>query len=60
MELEFNVYREGNNVLGNYYRITAWRGERYLGDRIFAGYTRKESLRLAREIVRERGELFGY
>lgn len=58
MRLEFNVYREGNNILGNYYRITAWRGGSYLGEKIFAGYTRKESLSLAREIVRERGELF--
>lgn len=58
MRLEFNVYREGNNILGNYYRITAWRGGSYLGEKIFAGYTRKESLSRAREIVRERGELF--
>lgn len=60
MKLEFNVYREGNAVLGNYYRITAWRGASYLGEQIYAGYTRRESLSLARERVRERGELFPY
>lgn len=60
MKLDFNVYREGNAVIGNYYRITVWRGESYLGEQIYAGYTRKEALSLARERVRERGELFAY
>jgi hypothetical protein len=55
--IDFNVYREGNNILGSYYRITAWRGASYLGEGIYAGYTRRESLRLARESVRERGGL---
>jgi hypothetical protein len=57
VKLDFNVYREGNAVLGNYYRITVWRGESYLGEGIYAGYTRKESLSMARESVRERGGL---
>lgn len=57
MKLEFNTYREGNNILGNYYRVTAWRGSSYLGEQIYAGYTRRESLSLARESVRERGGL---
>lgn len=60
MRLELNIYREGNNIIGNYYRITAWKGSSYLGERVYAGYTRKESIRLARERVKERGELFSY
>ena len=57
MKLEFNVYKEGNNIIGSYYRVTAWRGSSYLGEGIYAGYTRKESLSLARESVRDRGGL---
>lgn len=57
MRLEFNIYRDRNNILGRFYRITAWRGDSYLGEGIYAGYTRAESLRLARESVRERGGL---
>lgn len=57
MRVQFNIYREGNNVIGSFYRVTAWEGERYLGEGIYAGYTRKESLSMARESVRERGGL---
>ena len=57
MRLEFNIYRDGNNIIGSFYRVTAWRGESYLGEGIYAGYTRRESLALARESVRERGGL---
>ena len=57
MKVELTAYREGNNILGNYYRVSAWRGMQYLGQQIYAGYTRSESLRLARESVRERGGL---
>jgi hypothetical protein len=37
--------------------VSAWRGMQYLGNQIYAGYTRAESLRLARESVLERGGL---
>lgn len=57
MRLEFNIYRESNNIIGSFYRVTAWRGNIYLGEGIYAGYTRRESLRLARESVRDRGGL---
>lgn len=56
--LEITATRDGNNILGNFYRVTAWRGNSYLGERLFAGYTKRDSLRLAREIIRDRGELF--
>jgi hypothetical protein len=56
--LELTATRDGNAILGNFYRVSGWRGSRYLGEKIYAGYTKAESLRLAREIIRERGELF--
>lgn len=58
MRVEFNIYRDGNAYLGNFYRVTAWRGSAYLGEKIYAGYTKRESLSLARQLVKERGELF--
>jgi hypothetical protein len=56
--VELTATRDGNAYLGNFYRVSAWRGNSYLGERIFAGYTKRDSLRLAREIIRERGELY--
>jgi len=51
------VSREGNGVLGNYYRISAYDGDTYLGTGIYAGYTKRESERLAKQQIRERGGL---
>ena len=51
------VSRESNGVLGNYYSISAYDGDTYLGQEIYAGYTKRESIRRARERVRERGGL---
>ena len=51
------VSRESNGVLGNYYSISAYDGDTYLGQEIYAGYTKRESERRARESVRERGGL---
>jgi hypothetical protein len=56
--VEITATRDGNNILGNFYRVSAWRGSSYLGEKIFAGYTKRESLRRAREIINDRGELF--
>ena len=56
--IEITATRDGNAILGNFYRVSAWRGNSYLGERVYAGYSKKDSLRLAREIIRERGELF--
>lgn len=56
-KLELSIERDGNAYIGNYYRVSAWRGLQYLGEQIYAGYTRSESLRLARESVLERGGL---
>ena len=56
-KIELLVSREGNAVIGNYYQISAYDGDTYLGREIYAGYTKRESERRARESVRERGGL---
>ncbi len=56
-KIELLVSRESNGVLGNYYSISAYEGDTYLGQEIYAGYSKRESERRARESVRERGGL---
>jgi hypothetical protein len=56
--IEITATRDGNAILGNFYRVSAWRGNSYLGERIYAGYSKRDSLRLAREIIRDKGELY--
>jgi hypothetical protein len=55
--VELMVSREGNAILGNFYRVIAYKGAYRLGERVYAGYSRRESVRLARELIRERGRL---
>jgi hypothetical protein len=56
--VQLTATRDGNAYLGNFYRVSAWRGNSYLGERIYAGYSKRDSLRLARAIIKERGELY--
>ena len=56
-KISLSVSREGNGVLGNYYSISAYDGDTYLGQEIYAGYSKRESMQRARERVRERGGL---
>lgn len=51
------VTREGNAILGNFYRVVAYRGANRLGERVYAGYNKRESVRLARELIATRGRL---
>lgn len=55
--VELLVSRESNAVLGNYYSISAYDGDTYLGREIYAGYSKRESMQRARESVKERGGL---
>jgi hypothetical protein len=55
--LELMVTREGNHILGNFYRVVAYRGSSRLGERLYAGYSKRESVRLARQLLKERGRL---
>jgi hypothetical protein len=56
-KLELSVSHDGNGYIGNFWRISAWRGDIYLGEGIYSGYTRREAMRLARESVKDRGGL---
>jgi len=51
------ITREGNAVIGNFYRIVAYRKDTRLGERVYAGYSRRESVRLARALIADRGRL---
>lgn len=55
--LELLITREGNHILGNFYRVVAYRGSSRLGEKIYAGYSKRESVCLARALIRERGRL---
>ena len=57
-KIELTAEKDGNGILGNFYRVSGWEGNRYLGEQIFSGYTKREALRLAKNIIRERGEFF--
>jgi hypothetical protein len=56
--VQLTATRDGNAILGNFYRVSAWLGNSYLGEQIYAGYSKRESLRRAREIIKDKGELF--
>lgn len=53
--VELHATRDGNSILGNFYRVTAWLGNEYLGERIYSGYSKRESLQLARGYIAGRG-----
>jgi hypothetical protein len=55
--VELLITREGNAIIGNFYRVVAYREHMRLGERVYAGYTKRESVRLARELLKERGRL---
>lgn len=57
MRVDLSVSRDGNAVIGNFYRVSAWRGDSYLGEGIYSGYTRSEAIRLARESIKDKGGL---
>jgi hypothetical protein len=57
MKIELTITRESNGVLGSYYRISAWQGEAYLGDEIYAGYTRAQAKEMALDTLEQEGGL---
>ena len=54
-KLELTMERGGNNIIGNYWRVSAWRGSDYLGYQIYAGYTKRESLTRAKDLLKIKG-----
>jgi hypothetical protein len=54
---EITITRESNGVLGNYYRVTAWEGETYLGNEVYAGFTKAEARAIAKDTLEREGGL---
>ena len=54
---EITITRESNGVLGSYYRVTAWDGDTYLGNEVYAGYTRSEARARALDTLKQEGGL---
>ena len=51
-KIELNAERVTRGELAGSWRVAAYRGNTYLGNEVFMGYTKSEALRLAREIVK--------
>jgi hypothetical protein len=57
MKIQLIAEKDSNNYLGGFWRVRAYEGERDLGERIYAGYTKREAIDLARQLVNNRGRL---
>lgn len=57
MKVQLMAEKDGNNILGNFWRVRAYEGERELGERIYAGYTKKQAIDLARQLINNQGRL---
>jgi len=57
MKVQLLIERDGNNVIGNFWRVVAYEGERRLGDQIYDGYTKREAISLARQMINNKGRL---
>lgn len=57
MKIELSIERISGGVIGGAYRVSAWKGDHYLGQQTYLYYTKREALRLARESVINRGGL---
>jgi hypothetical protein len=57
MKVQLLIERDGNGVIGNFWRVVAYEGESRLGERIFAGYTKREAISLARQMINNKGRL---
>jgi hypothetical protein len=57
MKIQLIAERDGNNILGGFWRVRAYEGDSDLGERIYAGYTKREAIGLARQLVNNKGRL---
>jgi hypothetical protein len=57
MRLELNAERITSGEMAGGWRISAWRGETYLGHAFYLFSTKKFALSKARETIREEGGL---
>ena len=54
---KITITRESNGVLGSYYRVTAWDGDTYLGNEVYADYTKAEARARALDTLEREGGL---
>lgn len=54
---ELTITRESNGVLGSYYRVSAWEGDTYLGNEVYAGYTKAQAKERALDTLEREGGL---
>jgi hypothetical protein len=57
MKIQLVAEKDGNNYIGNFWRVRAYEGERDLGEQIFSGYTKREAINLARQLINNKGRL---
>jgi hypothetical protein len=57
MKIQLVAEKDGNHILGNFWRVRAYEGERDLGEQIFSGYTKREAINLARQLINNKGRL---
>lgn len=57
MRYELMIERGGNAVIGNYWRVSAYAGESYAGEQIYAGYTKAQARELAKDTLEREGGL---
>lgn len=57
MKVQLIAEKDGNNILGGFWRVRAYKEEEDLGERIYAGYTKREAIDLARQLINNKGRL---
>ena len=61
MKVQLIATKDGNNILGSFWRVRAYgtQGgrEQDLGEQIYAGYTKREAIDRARQLINNKGRL---
>ena len=48
-KLELLIEKDSNNILGSFWRVVAYEGDSRLGEQLYAGYTKRDAVRLAKD-----------
>ncbi len=57
MKIELIARKDSNAILGGFWRVRAYEGNEDLGEQIYAGYTKRQAIDLARQVVNNKGRL---
>lgn len=57
MKVQLTAEKDGNNIIGGFWRVRAYAGDTYLGEKIYAGYTKREAIDLSRQLINNKGRL---